>query len=83
MQCKKNCYGCLLPKEDEHNGKPCKEKYPAPIHAYIPNNRKVTGDVNQSENDEEEDKINLTDDVKCVSTLGKSGSNMISMLLYQ
>ena len=53
----------IQPLEDEHNVKSCKkrlsctndkEKHPTPLHGYIPKNKKVTGDGNQSQNDQEE-----------------------------
>ena len=46
-------YGSLQSMEDEHNPKSynkrlscitCKKKHPTPLHAYIPENKKDTGD---------------------------------------
>ena len=40
-------------------------KAPTPLHGYIPKNKKVTADGNQSQNDQEEVKRNFIADVKC------------------
>ena len=36
----------------------CKERSPRPLHGYIPKSKKVTGDGNQSQTDQEEVKVN-------------------------
>ena len=60
---KKICYGCLQPMKDGHNAKSCKkrlscitckERAPTPLHGYIPKNKKVTGNGNQSQTNQEE-----------------------------
>lgn len=77
-------YGSLQSMEDEHNPKSCnkrlscitcKKKHPTSLHAYIPENKKVTGDWDHSQNDQEE----VSDDVTFVSILGKAESKGISM----
>ena len=77
---KKICYRCLQPMEDWHNAKSCKkrllcitckERHPAPLHGYIPKNKKVIGD----------DKSNFVADFKCASALGKSESKVIIMCI--
>ena len=87
---KKICYGCLKPMEDGHNATShkkrlscitCKERHPTPLHGYIPKNKKVTGDGNQSQTDQEQVKSNFIADIKCASALGKSGSKVISMCI--
>ena len=57
----------------------CKEGHPTPLYGHIPKNKKVTGNRNQSQNDQQEVKSNFTGDVKCTSALGISGSKVISM----
>ena len=42
---------------------------------YIPKNKKVIGDGNQSQTDQEEVKSNFIADIKYACALGKSGSN--------
>ena len=87
---KKICYECLQPMEDGHNAMlcmkrlpciTCKERHPAPLHGYIPKNKKVTGDGSQSQNDQEEVESNFIADVKCAIELGESGSKVISMCI--
>ena len=76
--------------EDGHNAKSCKkrlscitcqERHPTRQHGYIPKNKKVTGDRNQSQNDQEEVNSNFIGYVKCVDALGKSGAKVISMCI--
>ena len=76
--------------EDGHNAKSCKrrlscitckERHPTPRHGKIPKNKKVTGDGNQSQNDQEEIKSTFIADVKCASALRKSGSKVINMCI--
>ena len=31
----------------------CKERHPTPLHSYVPKNKKVNGDGNKSQNDQE------------------------------
>ena len=54
---KKICYGCLQPMENGHNARSCKkrlscitckEMHPTPLHGWIPKNKKVTCNRNQS-----------------------------------
>ena len=76
---KRICYGCLQPMEDGHNAGSCKkrmscitckERDPTSLHGYVPKNKKVTGDGNQSQIDQDEVKSNFIADVKCTSALG-------------
>ena len=76
--------------EDGHNAKSCKkrlscitckERHPAPLHGYIPKNKKVTGDGNQSQTDQEEVKTSFIADVECAGALAKSESKVISMCI--
>ena len=76
--------------EDGHNAKSCKkrlscvtckERHPTPLHGYIPKNKKVTGDGNQSQINQEEVKSNFIADINCAIALGKSGSKVISMCI--
>ena len=76
--------------EDEHNATShkkrlscitCKERHPTPLHNYIPKNKEVTGDGNQSQTDQEQVKSTFIADIKCASALGKSGSKVISMCI--
>ena len=76
--------------EDGHNAKSCKKRlscitctegHPTPVHGYNPKNKKVIGDGNQSQNDQEEIESTFIADVKCASTLKKSGSKVISMCI--
>ena len=62
-------------QEEAVMDKTCKKKHPTPLHAYIPENKKVTGDWDHSQNDQEE----VSDDVKFVSILGKAESKGIRM----
>ena len=55
------------------------EKQPTTLHGYIPKNKKVTGDRNQSQHDQKEVTSNINGHVKCASTLEKVGSKVISM----
>ena len=66
--------------EDGHNAKSCKkrlpcitckEKHPTSLHGCIPKNKKVTGNGNQSQIDQEEVKSNFVADIKCTSALAK------------
>ena len=77
---KKICCGCLQPMEDGHNAKSCKkrlpcitckERHPTSLHGCIPKNKKVTGNRNQSQIDQEEVKSNFIADIKCTSALAK------------
>ena len=87
---KKICYGCLQPMEDGHNAESYKrlllcitykDRHPTPLHGYVSKNKKVTGDGNESQNDQEEVKSNFIADVKCASALRKSGSKVISLCI--
>ena len=51
------------------------------LHGYTPKNKKVTGDGNQSEIDQEEVQSNFIADIKYTSILGKSGLMVISMCI--
>ena len=59
----------------------CKERHPTPLHGYISKNKKVTGDGNQSQIDQEEVKSNFVADIKCANALRKSGSKVTSMCI--
>ena len=76
--------------EDGHNVKSCKtrlscidckERHPTPLHGYIPKNKKVTADENQSQNDQEEVKSDFIANIKCACAVGKPGSKVISMCI--
>ena len=88
----KSCYGCLKPMTVAHNGKTCTQRltcssckgnHPTPLHGYKPSKKSKT-DGNQAVDREGNLKSNfagISNDLKCASMTGKTGSEVISMCI--
>ena len=89
---KLECCGCLKPMTVGHNAKTCTQRltcssckgnHPTPLHGYTPNKKSKT-DGNQAVDREGNLKSNFagtSNDLKCASMTGKTGSEVISMCI--
>ena len=88
----RSCYGCLKPMTEGHNAKTCtqqltssscKRNHPTPLHGYTTNKKSKT-DGNQTVDGGGNLKNNFagfSNNLKCASMTGKSGSKVIKMCI--